>query len=670
MKSLLRHAGLWPCALLFLLLLSPLQTAATNYYVSPAGTNASPGTSPGSPTSIQNAFAKSNYVSGDKIYVLSGNYGAQYLTVACTTSNVQFIGVLNLTTLQEPGTVFNRDVSNSYSFTQCVSNFPTLVGEKSTLAAKQNAITLINKSGITLRNFHFKNYCYGIYAQTCSTLTVQNCIFNEMWANVSGHYGYAVLLSYSHYSSIRNCYALNVESEAFAIVGNNNLVEYSRSYCTAANPAQADGTGGTDYHFVISSTSTTTASNNVIRFCRAEKLEAVPYTGKGLCVSGYVNAAGDLPMEAADNRLENCFLASGLAINLRSPNTRRNIFTNIELGENTWGILFNESPSDNTFEKVKSTTAAGLTHAIVFGEDGYLGPTTNSGNIFSNCLFKAYYDLFTVRVTVGCSSIAVTNNTFLNCTLVSYYNLPPSFSPKFLNFDRWPAACSTASVSFTANRFINCIIDNFNEFSSNSGGFSSVTSNNNSFYHGNFYRNGSAFTGALVFQYMLNCTSNNPNFVNGGNVSTTAVPVANYHLASATGGAANRGTTLVQLCGYGSYECSSATAGDLDGLSRAVGSALDIGCFEYQSATKLEEAQLETGILLYPNPAQDVLTVSGNDLPGLILFLHDLQGRQVMSRELANAEETLFIGDLPPGIYLATLRGRGTDCSQKIMITR
>jgi hypothetical protein len=88
----------------------------------------------------------------------------------------------------------------------------------------------------------------------------------------------------------------------------------------------------------------------------------------------------------------------------------------------------------------------------------------------------------------------------------------------------------------------------------------------------------------------------------------------------------------------------------------------------------LQTAKDDTGLRIFPNPAQTEINITWNvpaETPGM-LMMYDVFGRQVQQQVLAagaNAH-TLNIGDLPEGLYFFRLRFLGWDAIRKIVISR
>ena len=72
---------------------------------------------------------------------------------------------------------------------------------------------------------------------------------------------------------------------------------------------------------------------------------------------------------------------------------------------------------------------------------------------------------------------------------------------------------------------------------------------------------------------------------------------------------------------------------------------------------------------LYPNPANDNVTVRFSALPGegTIISILDMMGREIQSRIALNAIETLDIHDLKPGIYIVRTEIHNNFRTQKLI---
>jgi YD repeat-containing protein len=85
----------------------------------------------------------------------------------------------------------------------------------------------------------------------------------------------------------------------------------------------------------------------------------------------------------------------------------------------------------------------------------------------------------------------------------------------------------------------------------------------------------------------------------------------------------------------------------------------EITVFYYGGSTGNGQVTL-AGVSVYPNPATDVLTVSGIQA-GATLTITGLSGSAVLRKTLTDTQTTLSVSSLPSGLYFVTVRsGKGT----------
>ncbi len=74
---------------------------------------------------------------------------------------------------------------------------------------------------------------------------------------------------------------------------------------------------------------------------------------------------------------------------------------------------------------------------------------------------------------------------------------------------------------------------------------------------------------------------------------------------------------------------------------------------------------------LFPNPTQDLLYIRLPDgLFSAEITLSNVQGSTVKKQNLNNNEESVVVGDLPAGLYLVRVVGKGFSGTQKVVIAR
>lgn len=83
------------------------------------------------------------------------------------------------------------------------------------------------------------------------------------------------------------------------------------------------------------------------------------------------------------------------------------------------------------------------------------------------------------------------------------------------------------------------------------------------------------------------------------------------------------------------------------------------GIIIVQNNSGIADNKLQAGISVYPNPANNLMTIkAGNDLVGSQYLISDQTGRQVLDGKLANEATPVDISQLTPGIYLIQVAGQ------------
>jgi plastocyanin len=83
------------------------------------------------------------------------------------------------------------------------------------------------------------------------------------------------------------------------------------------------------------------------------------------------------------------------------------------------------------------------------------------------------------------------------------------------------------------------------------------------------------------------------------------------------------------------------------------------GIIIVQDNSGIADNKLQSGISVYPNPANNLLTIkAGNDLVGSQYVISDQTGRQVLNGKLANETTPIDISQLIPGVYLIQVAGQ------------
>ena len=88
----------------------------------------------------------------------------------------------------------------------------------------------------------------------------------------------------------------------------------------------------------------------------------------------------------------------------------------------------------------------------------------------------------------------------------------------------------------------------------------------------------------------------------------------------------------------------------------------------YVPSSGIASAHAVEGVALYPNPASGQVTVAGNVQPTDILSVYDLQGREVLHRQVGTGN-AIALGDLSAGVYVYRLVGsHGATPMQKLVV--
>jgi hypothetical protein len=80
---------------------------------------------------------------------------------------------------------------------------------------------------------------------------------------------------------------------------------------------------------------------------------------------------------------------------------------------------------------------------------------------------------------------------------------------------------------------------------------------------------------------------------------------------------------------------------------------------EKVSGLSVPEGNADNHISVYPNPAQNVITVQSTGHGFTSVIIKDLTGRSVLNRDIKQSVSTFDIRNLPSGVYSVTLQGTG-----------
>lgn len=106
---------------------------------------------------------------------------------------------------------------------------------------------------------------------------------------------------------------------------------------------------------------------------------------------------------------------------------------------------------------------------------------------------------------------------------------------------------------------------------------------------------------------------------------------------------------------------------DLVGNIRSMGTAVDIGAFEYMEALSVNEiSESDKKMRVFPNPASDKVTVTGADLPAAF-SLYNMAGQLVLSGKVNAQQPEIQVGILPVGTYILKVNSKANSFTQKVI---
>lgn len=177
------------------------------------------------------------------------------------------------------------------------------------------------------------------------------------------------------------------------------------------------------------------------------------------------------------------------------------------------------------------------------------------------------------------------------------------------------------------------------------------------------------------------------------------MPVANYALGngycSITGGYVYRGSTYPNMIGKyifsdycsnrigwvenngGTITWSSLFTGNFVSFGEDINGELYVAGISNGTISKIIDTSLGTedfqrnGLSLYPNPAQQSVTLQNTSLLNLTqLSVFDMMGKKVMHQNMNSAESTeISIGQLSPGLYVVSVEeANGNTLTSKLMV--
>jgi len=93
-------------------------------------------------------------------------------------------------------------------------------------------------------------------------------------------------------------------------------------------------------------------------------------------------------------------------------------------------------------------------------------------------------------------------------------------------------------------------------------------------------------------------------------------------------------------------------------------------CSVTPSNLSIADSQL-ANISVYPNPSKGILNVSlPANLGKTTLYLNDIQGRRILTKETSNTNEVLNIDNFSDGVYILTIQNGALKTTKKIILNR
>lgn len=93
---------------------------------------------------------------------------------------------------------------------------------------------------------------------------------------------------------------------------------------------------------------------------------------------------------------------------------------------------------------------------------------------------------------------------------------------------------------------------------------------------------------------------------------------------------------------------------------------IELISFEPSPITALQKNNYHKKILFFPNPVSKILYIP--DLPKYqVIEIHDLNGKSINGFHVNKAASTIYMDDLPAGIYIVKLSGHGLEDHLKVL---
>jgi hypothetical protein len=490
-------------------------TESDVFYVSLTGNDSNDGLTEGTAWRTI-THASNSVVEGDLVHVKAGNYGDEKIDfpysgrsgMPITFRGYQTTPGDNPVSTYQPGDALDPNL------------MPLLVGSDTL----ERAFDVTNRDYLDLRNFQISAYQSAVHSEAGSDNNYFSNIIGVRFGRIEDLINAFGFYLYGTNNTIENCIITDAGNYCYFLAENNNTI----NNCIAYGNEYAGNE--VDYYFHIY------GDYNTIQNCTAKEL----YTTLGHDSGHGIGARG-----GANNTFINCEAHDlNYPIYARWSGAANNTFTNCRVyGGN--GLIVRDGAHHNTFNACKVYDSVMGIRFQDSTEDGGQNDPCAHDNTFNNCLFQDVTgNMFDLGSTTYNSS--VTDNKFVNCTMVSPHNLFKDLMPS------------------SGNEITNCIItdvDNFIQLGNGTG-----QTLNFSFESCDYY-NSDAIPGGISLSNMI---YTDPLFVNAAS--------DDYHIQNSSP-CSNAGTS------------TDAPSTDFEGDPRPYGGGYDIGYDENTAVLYIELAE-------------------------------------------------------------------------------
>jgi hypothetical protein len=618
---------------------------ASIFFVSASGSDSNTGTIALPWKTV--TYASSNSNPGDTIYIQAGLYNeAIDISVSGTSAQpIVFIGY-KTTPGDHPPVLVNG--INPYASFSTV-DMPTFDGGNRAVGV---ALNCRGVQYIKIMNLQLRNFRYGLIAGGASPTMGNNHFFNINVQSIgdfeASYSGYGILLGsmgtrFSDSNVIDSCLVINAAAEGIGINGNYNTINGCKVFCNEDTMAAA-----TDYFVIV------TGSYNLITGCYIERDPNLSHIGHGYSAKTNAEQVIDeglnLPAIAAEyNVFKNCVARNmGESFCVRHRTARYNLFYHCKAyGTHTGNIdspsgvgnciIIRDGASENIFDGCEAVNCNAVIRFSDTVEDGDTDPNPpghpgNNNKIINiqayNCYSGVYFFAYSIPSDAG-------DNLIANCT---FYKTRYMFI----------AERSCANMKYKNNIFHGTLP------AAPGGAFKTgpfagdIVANgvNTNFSHCNFFN----IQGEMPTNFVtsaINSISTDPLFTDTSNYDLHLLPGSSC---------INTGTTI------------NGVLTDFDSIPRPQGAEFDIGAYEFQQTSIVNDTETENLLTLFPNPFTDVLIIHlNNEYDPAEFILYDLHSRKCIDEKFTNKISINTI-HLVAGIYIYQVRVKNIAVKQGAIV--